>query len=327
MTKAIVLLSGGLDSRLVVKMLQEQNIEIIALHFNIPFFGSYKLEEISKFADINNIKLNIIDFAKGKEFKDYIKLLKKPKHGRGTAMNPCIDCHLFMLKKAKQIMLKEKADFIATGEVLNERPMSQHLKALMLIEKEAGLKGKLLRPLSAKLLPKTIAEEKGLVNRDKLLDINGRKREIQIELAKKYNIDYPSPGGGCLLCEKEFSAKLQDLFEHQKKIIPRDIELLKIGRHFRFNDTKIIVGRNKDENEKIMNLAGRDIIMETKETPSPITIIIGKADKETIKTAASLTIRYSNINEGAVIYGKCKFDKEIKGKAIEEKEIEKLRIN
>ena len=326
MAQAIILFSGGLDSRLVVKMLQEQNIDILALHFNIPFFGSYKLEEISKFAEVNNIKLKIIEFTKGKEFNNYIKLLRKPKHGYGSGMNPCIDCHIFMLKKAKQIMLNEKADFIATGEVLNERPMSQHLKALMLIEKEAGLKGKLLRPLSAKLLPKTIAEEKGLVDRDKLFDINGRKRDRQIELAKKYNIDYPSPGGGCLLCEKEFAVKINNLFEHQKKIIPKDTELLKIGRHFRFNNTKIIVGRNKEENEKIMQLAGKDIIMETKDIPSPITLIMGKADKETIKTAASLTIRYSNINEGIAVYGKGKFEKEIKSKAMIEKEIEKLKI-
>lgn len=292
MTKAIVLFSGGLDSRLAIKLLQEQNIEIMALNFDLPFGGSCCKTMCSfNFTQLHNVKSMVIDCTSGKLFDEYMKIIKKPKFGRGTAMNPCIDCRIFILKKAKEIAKKGNADFIATGEVLNERPMSQHKQAMDIIEKESGLKGKLLRPLSARLLPETEAEKKGLVNRKKLFDIQGRSRKKQIELAEEYKIKYPSPGGGCLLCEKEFAKKLEDLLKHKKKIEPRDIQLLKIGRHFRFDNSKIIVGRNEEENKKLLELGGKkDILMEVKDIPSPITMLQGKD----IEKAAALTIKYSD---------------------------------
>lgn len=295
--RAIVLFSGGLDSRLVIKLLQEQKIEIIAVMFKLPFGGGCCNDEMCsfKFSQLNNINLNIIDCTKGKLLHEYINMIKKPKHGYGSGINPCIDCHLFMLKKAKQIMKKEKADFICTGEVLGERPKSQHKKALELIEKESGLKGKLLRPLSAKLLDETYAEKKKLIDRSKLLDIHGRSRKIQIELAKKYKIKYPNPAGGCLLCEKEVAKRLKNTLEINKKLDIKEIELLKLGRHFKINDSIIIVGRDEKENNKIIELADKkDILIEVKEIPSPVTIIIGKINEYILKKACELTIEYSD---------------------------------
>jgi len=324
--KAIVLLSGGLDSRLAVKLLQGQGIKVIALHFLLPFSGCCKPDCAFNFAQLQGIPLGVVDCTKGKNFNEYVSVIKKPKYGYGSGVNPCIDCRIFMLLKAKEYAKKTKADFVATGEVLNERPMSQHSKALAIAEKESGLKGKLLRPLSAKLLPETDAEKKKLVDRSKLLAIRGRSRKQQIALAKKYNISYPSPAGGCLLCEKEFAAKLKDLFKHKKRISPVDVELLRIGRHFRINDAKIIVGRNEKENKQLLKLTKKtDILVEVKDAPSPITLMQGSGNDK-IKKAAALTIRYSDVNEGIVRYGKGKLNKELKSKALSNKEIDKLRI-
>jgi len=329
MIKAIALLSGGLDSKLAIKLLQEQKIKIIALFFLLPFGSGCCIPNCAfNFAQTQDMPLKIIDCTKGKLFQEYIKTIRKSKHGYGTAMNPCIDCRIFMLKKAKQLMKKEKANFIITGEVLNERPMSQTRKALVLIEKESELKGKILRPLSAKLLPETEAEKKGLVNRDKLLAIQGRRRIEQIALAKKYEITYPTPAGGCLLCEKEFARKLKDLFKHKKKIEPRDIELLKLGRHFRYKQNKIIVGRNEQENKKLIKLA-KGLIFEVKNWPSPITILEGKSNKQAIQLAAALTLSHSdakNEKKAIVKYGKRKLNKSIKISPINEEEVNNLRI-
>lgn len=316
--KAFVMLSGGLDSLLAARLLQEQGIEVVGINFSSPFFGNKNAIEGAKQLGIKLVSVNL--------GKDYIAMLKKPKHGYGTAMNPCIDCHAFMLRKAKKLMKEYNISFIATGEVLNERPMSQNLKALEIVENESGLKGKLLRPLSAKLLPETETEKKKLADRIKLMDINGRSRQIQMQLAEKYKLKYPSPAGGCLLCEKEFSIKLKDLLKNKKEITAEDIELLKIGRHFRTDGAKIIVGRNHEENIKIMKLAKENYTFEVKDTPSPITLVIGKINDSIIKTAAALTMRYSDAEEGIVNYGKGKFNKKIESRAIDDKEIEKLRL-
>lgn len=298
MAKAIVLFSGGLDSRLAIKLLQEQNIEILALNFDLPFGGGCCKTSCSfNFTQTAGIKLEIIDCKSGKLFQEYMKMIKKPKYGRGSGINPCIDCHIFMLKKAKRMMIKGGYDFIATGEVLGERPMSQHMKAMKIIEEESGLKGRLLRPLSAKLLPETNAEREGIVKRNLLLNIQGRSRKKQIELAEKYKMKYPSPGGGCVLCEKEFAERLKNLLKIKKRIVYDDIELLKVGRHFLFDKSIIIVGRNQKENEIIMKIG--KIKMEVKDIPSPVTTIIGKADSEVLKKAAELTIKHSDAGKSS----------------------------
>ncbi len=301
--KALCLLSGGLDSRLACKIMQEQ-CEVEAVHFNLPFgSGCCKSDCAFNFTQMQNVKLNVIDCTKGVLFKKYLEIIRKPKHGYGCAVNPCIDCHIFIIKEAKKLMKKIHADFLVTGEVLNERPMSQHLSALNSVEKEAGVEGILLRPLSAKLLPETIPEKNGLVNRNKLFDMQGRQRVRQIELAEKFNIKYPSPGGGCLLCEKEFAIKLRDLLKNDKEISHKDIELLRLGRHFRIDGIKVIVGRNEQENKQIERLADKsDFILEPKDIVGPTTLIRSKIsiDKETIKKASEITARYSDSTEEKV---------------------------
>jgi len=246
--KVLILLSGGLDSRLVVKLVEEQVTKknITALIFKLPFGSKYSkdLENTGKFCKEQDIKCKLIDVTKGKLLQEYLDILRKPAHGYGTACNPCIDCHIWMLKKAKEFADKNKIEIIATGEVLGERPMSQHKKALEIIEQESGLVGRLLRPLSAKLLPATDAEQSAKIDRSKLLDIQGRSRKMQILLAQKYKISYPTPGGGCLLCEPEFAEKLKPLLKGKVKDI--DIALLKVGRHF--ENSNIVLGKNEQEN-------------------------------------------------------------------------------
>ncbi|MBC7130402.1 hypothetical protein H5T51_04160 [Candidatus Bathyarchaeota archaeon] len=325
--KAIALLSGGLDSTLAVKLLLEQGVEVEAINFVTPFClcrrGGCGAKEA---AEKLNITLKTVNIG-----LEYLKVLRKPKFGYGRGMNPCIDCRIFMLKKAKQYAKKVGADFIVTGEVLGQRPISQHRKALKIIEKEAGLEGKILRPLSAKLLPKTDAEKKGLVDRQQLLDIKGRSRKRQMTLASQLNIkDYPCPAGGCLLTVKEFASKLRDLFAHRKRISIRDIQLLKVGRHFRLGENKIIVGRNEQENRLLLALKGKwDYYFEAQGCGSPTTLLQGPKRKTAIKKAAELTAYYSDKKQGEVLvkYGRDRLEKAVKVHIPAKDEVEALRIN
>jgi tRNA U34 2-thiouridine synthase MnmA/TrmU len=262
--------------------------------FKLPF-GEGCCNNLScnfNFSQIQGVKLEIIDCTKGILFKKYMKILEHPKHGRGSGINPCIDCRIFMFSEAKILMKKFKCQFIATGEVLGERPMSQHKKSMDIIEAESGLKGKVLRPLSAKLFPETPAEKKKLVNRKLLLDIQGRQRHIQIALAKKYNITYPAPAGGCLLCEKTCATKLKDLFEHSTKISFPETASLNGFRHFRA-EGKLIVGRRHEENLRLQELNKSlkwEIIVCTPDAPGPTCLYENKKDK---KLAEKLVKVYS----------------------------------
>ena len=324
MVKALALFSGGLDSLLAIKLIQKQGIDVTALNFTSPFCTCSKTNGCSavKQAKELNIPIKLID--KGKE---YLKIIRNPKHGYGKNLNPCIDCRIFILKKAKKYAKEIKADFIFTGEVLNERPMSQHESALFLIEKKAGLKKQILRPLSAKLLPETYAEKNGLVNRNKLLDIKGRCRDKQLDLVDEFKIKgYACPSGGCLLTNKEFADKVRDLFKHQKNVSIQDIKLLKIGRHFRINNVKVIVGRNEEDNKQLKKIAkSSDLILEAVNVPTPTTLIKGKSNKDIIQKAAELTAYYSD-SVGLTkirIKGRKKF---LLAKKINEKEINNYKI-
>jgi tRNA U34 2-thiouridine synthase MnmA/TrmU len=261
---------------------------------------------------------------------EYLKMVRKPKHGYGRNMNPCIDCKIFMLKKAKKYAKEIGASFIFTGEVLNERPMSQHSKAMKIIEEEAGLKGKLLRPLSAKLLPETVIEKKGLVKREKLLDIRGRSRKPQIKLAGGFNIkDYPSPAGGCLLTCKEYADKLRDLLKHKKRCSMADVSLLKVGRHFRFGENKIIVGRNEAENNLLAaEKARNDYYFEVPDVGSPTTVLQGAKTKNAIRMAAALTAFYSDAkgDRVTVSFGRERLDKSVIVSVPTRAGVENLRI-
>jgi tRNA U34 2-thiouridine synthase MnmA/TrmU len=324
--KALALLSGGLDSTLAVKLMLNQGIEVETINFVTPFClckkGCSGAAEVAKKFHVPVKMVNV--------GRDYLRILRNPKHGYGRNMNPCIDCRIFMLQKAKKHAKETGASFIFTGEVLDERPMSQHWKALNIIEKEAGLEGKILRPLSAKLLPKTEAERKGWVDRAKLLDIRGRSRKKQIALAKEFAItDYPCPAGGCLLTYKEYANKLRDLFKHNKTVSLKDVQLLKIGRHFRLGRNKIIVGRNEDENKALVyQKCDGDYYFEAQGCGSPITLLQGTKTKKATETAAGLTAYYSDKETGRVLvkFGRRSLDQSIVVDIPGEEEVDELRI-
>ena len=292
MKKCIVMFSGGLDSRLAVKIMQEQGFDVLALFFKLPFGTGCCDEGCSfNFSQMQGIKLKIFDCTKGKLLQKYLDVIKKPKYNRGAGVNPCVDCRIFMLKEAKKFADKEGIDIIVTGEVLGERPMSQQKKSMDLVEEESGLKGRLLRPLSAKCLPKTNSEEKKLVNRTKLYDIQGRRREKQIALAKKFKITYPSPGGGCLLCEKALIKRFQHILK--RGIKEDEMNLVGVGRHFVIDNVWVVLGRNDKEN-KIVEFIGKSkelIIPEGFMGPSAV--ILDKSDKKVRDKVGKLIRAYS----------------------------------
>lgn len=305
--KAIILMSGGLDSSLAAKLMLEQNINVIGVKFTSPFCTCDQRGRC--FAKAVSAKLKI-PFKIVSIGEEYLKIIRKPKYGYGAGMNPCVDCRIFMLKKAKEIAKEVGAEFIVTGEVLGQRPMSQHHSALKTIEKEADLESKILRPLSAKHLPMTEPEIKGWVDREKLLALTGRSRKIQLALAKTFGItEYACPAGGCLLTIKPFASKLRDLFEYKKRVTWNDILLLKIGRHYRFGRSKIIVGRDKFENKILSNRKQKsDYVFEVPDYGSPITILQGVKNRHSIKIAAGLTARYADCHNKKVVvkYGRTK---------------------
>ena len=303
--KVVVLLSGGLDSQLAIKMLQEQGLDVSAVAIKTPFCdfdcGRGCGFEIRERADDLDVNLKTVYLG-----DEYIEMLKHPKHGIGAGFNPCIDCRSMMFGAAKKHMEEIGAEFIISGEVLGQRPMSQHAPALRTIENESDLVGKIVRPLSAALLPETDPEKDGLIKRENLGMIRGRTRRNQLDMAKKYGIENPpNAGGGCLLTEPHFGIKAKDLFSHTKNPTRNDIDLLKIGRHFRLDEeTKFIVGRNKDENEMIKAIAlPGDILLEAKDFVGPVSILRGSNAKQHLKFASSITLRYSDApnNEQAIV--------------------------
>jgi len=287
--RALGLCSGGLDSMMAGLVLREQGIDVTWVTFETPFFNAAKARKASKMTGISLIVRPI--------FNVYMKMLKDPPAGYGKHMNPCMDCHALMFELAGELMQEKNFDFLFSGEVLGQRPMSQNKSALGYVEKHSGFKGYIVRPLSAKNLPLTIPEREGLVDRDRLLDISGRGRNRQIKLAEKFGItDYPAPAGGCLLTDKNFSNRLKDLFEHQDDCTEEELHLLKCGRHFRLNpDAKLIVGRTERDNEKILKYhnPATDTVLDVKEYPSPIALVPGGAKKDSIQLAAAICTGYS----------------------------------
>jgi tRNA-specific 2-thiouridylase len=324
--KALALFSGGLDSILAVKLILEQGIDVVAVNFASAFCSCAKDDlGVAEAAKRLGVPLKVVELG-----DEYLKMIREPKHGYGKNMNPCVDCRRFILKKAKKYAEEVGADFLFTGEVLDERPMSQHFSALKLVEEESGLKGKILRPLSARLLPKTVMEKKGLVDREKLLGIRGRSRKPQMKLAEEFKIkSFPSPAGGCLLTCREYANKLRDLFKHKKRCSMEDAALLRVGRHFRLGENKIIVGRNEAENNVLAAKKGRsDYYFEAADAVGPTTILQGAKTKKAVNTAAALTAFYSDAEsaEVTVNFGRESLSKSVTVSVPAQAEMEKLRI-
>lgn len=329
--KVVALLSGGLDSRLAVKMMQNQGFEVTAVAIKTPFCdfdcGRGCGFEIRETADTLGVDLKTVYLG-----DEYIEMLKNPKYGYGSGMNPCIDCRAMMFKAGKKVMEDIGAEFIISGEVLGQRPMSQHGPALRTIEKESGLEGKILRPLSGALLPPTEPERSGLIRREDLGMIRGRSRKEQMKLAQEFGFENPpNAGGGCLLTDPKFAIRSKDLFKHTETPTTNDIDLLKIGRHFRFDaKTKLIVGRNKEENEMLKALAlTGDVLLETKDHVGPISLLRGDDSENNLRLAAAITFRYSDAPKdlsGLALVQKNDTSLEISTAGIAESEYLKYRI-
>lgn len=291
--KVLLLFSGGLDSLLCSAILKEQGVKVTPVCFYSYFFNCKKALEMVKQV---GLKLRVVDIS-----KTHLKMIKDPKYGRGVGMNPCVDCHLLMLKTAKQIMKKEGYDIIATGEVVGQRPFSQNRQALELIEKRAGLKGLILRPLSAKLLKET------KFGSDGLYAISGKSRKEQLSLAKKFKIkNIPMPAGGCILTDVNFSNRLKELTKRKKNFNGDDVQLLKLGRIF-FNDSFfVVVARNEKECKDLIKQKKRgDIVLEPNNFPGP-NVLIRKTKKssrdEMINFASELLIKFSkNVPDNPVV--------------------------
>ncbi len=294
--RAVALFSRGLDSILAVKILQQQNITVQGLFFMSPFFnaGIRGREEdfIAAVKKDYDIPLCVVDIG-----KEFLELLENPAHGYGKNFNPCIDCKLLMVRKARDYAAQWGAAFIVTGEVLGQRPFSQRRDTMRIIERDSGTTGILLRPLSAKLLPETIPEREGLVNREKLFDFSGRGRKPQMELASRLGIsNFPSPAGGCLLTDPAYAQRLKTLYaggsdNHHPAV--KEVEMLKYGRFYHFPPTSfLVVGRNQAENKQLQQLAGgEEIIMRLADMPGPVGILCGA--EENMKPAAALIVKHS----------------------------------
>ncbi len=300
MAKAIALFSGGLDSQLAVKLMLDQGIEVQCLTSRSVFHQhrSHEGKEYPAVAAAERLGVPITVLNTDDEM---LELVKHPKHGVGKNMNPCVDCRIFLLRKASEKVRENGADFIVTGEVLGQRPMSQRKYAMALIEREAGVEGRVVRPLCAKLLEPTIPEKDRLVDREKLLAIRGRSRKEQMALAEKLGItEYPSPAGGCLLTDPGFSRRLAELMEHCDPDV-NDTELLKLGRHFRLDDrTKAVVGRDEGENCEIEGLAREgDLLLDAADVMGPTTLLRGEASESNVAIAARLTVKYGKARNEA----------------------------
>jgi len=328
--KAIALISGGLDSLLAAKVIMKQGIPVEGVVFLMPFASrdirAYT-ERVRQSADEADIPIKFIDMS-----EKFLEILKSPNHGYGANLNPCIDCKILMLKLAKDIMKRENAGFIITGEVLGERPMSQRKDALDIIRKKSSLDGYLLRPLSAKLLEETVPETEGVVDRNRLLDFVGRGRSKQLALAKKYSLTkFFAPSGGCLLTDKIFTRKLKDLI-NSDTLDFNNIALLKRGRHFRLDKgTKTIVGRDEKDNMNILELKQKkDVLLRLKDDPGPYVLLRGIVSFQNIKKAANLLLAHSKSKQAgsAVVeyWMNEENKKELQSCAMDRDKIDHLRI-
>jgi tRNA-specific 2-thiouridylase len=302
--KAVILLSGGLDSTLAARIIQDQGIDLHAIHFTSPFCTcSHKTPgnaggcRSAAHEVAVGMGIPIRTVSKGEE---YLEIVKNPRHGRGSAMNPCIDCRIFTLRKAKAFMEEIGASFLVTGEVVGQRPMSQRDDTLRSIENHSGCSGLILRPLSAQHLSPTLPEREGWVDREKLLGITGRSRKEQIRLAEEFKIgDYPCPAGGCMLTDRTFSLKVRDLLDHQPSFGMHEVLLLKAGRHFRVGGIKAIVAKSEEENRRLEAICrGKDTVFVAHTHPGPSVTVLGGTEEERLDLLSRIFTRYGKTGSG-----------------------------
>lgn len=302
--RAVALYSGGLDSTLAILAVMRQGIEVKAVTF-LNHFGCEISDKSSCSKDPFSAATKFGFEVKLCHLSEkFIDIVKNPKFGHGKNMNPCMDCRILMLKEAKEFMLMTGSEFIITGEVIGQRPMSQRRDALDIIDREAGLRGLVLRPLSAKLMKPTLAEERNIVDRELLFNFGGRTRKPQMALAREYGLtEYPAPAGGCLLTEPNYSFRLRELLRHDPSPSLTDLHLLRLGRHFRLNQgCKVIVGRDKSENEKMLALADAGtVLLRVPGYGSPVALVAGPITGADLATAASLCARYSDARGLSVV--------------------------
>ena len=283
--KGIGLISGGLDSILAARVLQSQGVEIECVTFATFFFSG---DAGIKAGNVCGIPVRVLDIG-----EKHLEMLKMPVFGYGRYMNPCIDCHALMLREAGRFMEQVGADFLFTGEVLGQRPMSQRRDALRSVENLAGYPELIVRPLSARLLPPTVPEVKGMIDRERLLDIQGRSRKRQIALAEVFGItDYPQPGGGCILTKEGFGKKLGKMLKYFPQAAAREVELLKWGRHFLLPEGSLCaVGRNQTDNDRLTSLAEPgDVVFSIVDYPGPTGLMLPSAHFENDSVLAAMAV-------------------------------------
>lgn len=289
--RALSVISGGLDSILATRIVMDQGVDVTAIHFVSPFFGSERGVLAARMADRYGIRAVSVDIA-----DSYLEMLGSPQYGYGKNFNPCVDCKILLFSTARLMLGRLGARFIITGEVLGQRPMSQRRDTLRVIERDSLTGGLLLRPLSAKLLKPTIPELNGWVKRDELFGFSGRSRKPQIELASRLGITgYPAPAGGCCLTDPILSGRIRRLYALKGRPEAREIALIQIGRPFLIGETAVLtIGRNEEENEQIGKLAGNGaLFLRTVDTPGPAGVIIGAPTDEDIYRAAAVIAFYT----------------------------------
>jgi tRNA U34 2-thiouridine synthase MnmA/TrmU len=299
--KAISLLSGGLDSLLASKIVIGQGIEVVGVHYTSPLCNSIK-DDKGEGALVAGEELGIKVLIRDKG-EDYLKVVRNPKHGYGKNMNPCIDCRIYMLRLTHGLMTEEDASFIVTGEVLGQRPMSQQRRTMDLIERQSGLEGLIVRPLSAKFFPPTLPEKEGVLDREGLFGISGRSRRVQYELAEEYGLTrFSCPAGGCLLTDPIFAHKLRDLFTHQPAFSMGDIALLRVGRHFTFEGKRLVLGRNKEENDYLSHFWSPPYcLIHPRNFKGPSGLIKGELDEGSLPIVANIMAFYGKSDASPII--------------------------
>lgn len=296
--RCLALYSGGLDSILAIRIMEDQGVDVIPLYFCSPFFGFDALRDPETFVETHRrmygLNIRVVDYT-----DDIIGILKDPRHGFGRNLNPCIDCRIGMLRRARSLLGSMQASFVITGEIVGQRPMSQQKHVMHIIEKESGLEDILLRPLCARNLPETLPERQGIVHRAGLWNLSGRGRKVQIERALAHGITaerIPTPGGGCLLTEAQIAHRVEKSYRRCSPELPLKADLMLdiMGRRFSLDDsTVLMVARNDAENQVISTFCHPgNVFMKIDEVPGPLCILRGNISEENLTAAAGICLRY-----------------------------------